>query len=58
MLKSLVLPSGRTVPNNHFEKANRNDLIEQTNQEIAVLQEYLPKQLSKEEIKENNQIKD
>lgn len=35
-----------------FEKANRNDLIEQTNQEIAVLQEYLPKQLSKEEIKE------
>lgn len=34
-----------------FEKAQRNDLIEQTNQEIAILQEYLPKQLSKEEIK-------
>ena len=35
-----------------FEKAERTDLIEQTNQEIAILQEYLPKQLSKEEIKE------
>ena len=34
-----------------FEKAGRDDLIEQTNQEIAILQEYLPKQLSKEEIK-------
>lgn len=34
-----------------FEKAGRTDLIEQTNQEISVLQEYLPKQLSKEEIK-------
>ena len=34
-----------------FEKAERSDLIEQTNQEIAILQEYLPKQLSKEEIK-------
>ncbi|MBQ7410950.1 MAG: GatB/YqeY domain-containing protein [Clostridia bacterium] len=35
-----------------FEKAERADLIEQTNQEIAILQEYLPKQLSKEEIKD------
>ena len=34
-----------------FEKAGRADLIEQTNQEIAILQEYLPKQLTKEEIK-------
>ena len=34
-----------------FEKAERTDLIEQTNQEIAILQEYLPKQLTKEEIK-------
>ena len=34
-----------------FEKAGREDLINQTNQEIAVLQEYLPKQLSREEIK-------
>ncbi len=34
-----------------FEKAERADLIEQTNQEIAILQEYLPKQLTKEEIK-------
>lgn len=35
-----------------FEKANRQDLIEQTNQEIEVLEQYLPKQLSREEIKE------
>ena len=35
-----------------FEKAERSDLIEQTNKEIEVLQEYLPKQLSREEIKE------
>ena len=34
-----------------FEKAERQDLIEQTNQEIEVLQQYLPKQLSREEIK-------
>ena len=34
-----------------FEKAERQDLIDQTNQEILVLQEYLPKQLSREEIK-------
>ena len=27
-----------------FEKAQRQDLIEQTNEEISVLQEYLPKQ--------------
>ena len=34
-----------------FEKAQRQDLIDQTNTEIEVLQEYLPKQLSREEIK-------
>ena len=34
-----------------FEKAERQDLIDQTNQEISILQEYLPKQLSREEIK-------
>ncbi len=34
-----------------FEKAERQDLINQTNKEIEVLQEYLPKQLSREEIK-------
>ena len=34
-----------------FEKAGREDLISQTNQEIEILQEYLPKQLSREEIK-------
>ena len=35
-----------------FEKAQRQDLIDQTNEEMKVLEEYLPKQLSKEEIKE------
>lgn len=35
-----------------FEKAGREDLINQTNAEIAILQEYLPKQLSRDEIKE------
>ena len=35
-----------------FEKAERQDLIDQTNEEMKVLEEYLPKQLSKEEIKE------
>ena len=34
-----------------FEKAERQDLIDQTNKEIEVLQEYLPQQLSREEIK-------
>ncbi len=34
-----------------FEKAQRQDLIDQTNQEIAILQKYLPKQLSREEVK-------
>lgn len=33
-----------------FEKAQRQDLITQTNEEISVLQEYLPKQLTKEEL--------
>ncbi len=34
-----------------FEKGERQDLIEQTNKEMAILSQYLPKQLSKEEIK-------
>ena len=33
-----------------FEKAGRDDLIEQTKGEIEVLSKYLPKQLSKEEL--------
>lgn len=43
-----------------FEKGKRQDLIDQTNQEITILQEYLPKQLSKEELKSEveNVIKD
>ena len=39
-----------------FEKAERADLIEQTNTEITILQEYLPKQLTKEEIKKELEI--
>ena len=35
-----------------FEKGGRQDLIDQTNKEIEILSKYLPKQLSKEEIKE------
>ena len=34
-----------------FEKANREDLIKQTKEEISILETYLPKQLTKEEIK-------
>lgn len=33
-----------------YQKAQRQDIIEQVEQEIAILSEYLPKQLSKEEI--------
>lgn len=39
-----------------FEKGGREDLISQTNEEIAILQEYLPKQLSHDELVE--QIKE
>ena len=35
-----------------FEKAGRDDLVNQTNAEIEVLQKYLPKQLSREELEE------
>ena len=33
-----------------FEKGNRSDLIEKTTKEIVLLQEYLPKQLTDEEL--------
>lgn len=33
-----------------FEKGNRQDLIEQTNKEIEILNEYMPAQLSEEEV--------
>ena len=33
-----------------FEKGNRDDLISKTNDEIVLLQAYLPKQLDEEEI--------
>lgn len=33
-----------------FEKGNRTDLIEQTKKEIVILNDYLPEQLSQEEV--------
>ncbi|MDD3341106.1 MAG: GatB/YqeY domain-containing protein [Bacilli bacterium] len=33
-----------------FKKGNREDLIEQTQSEITVLEEYMPEQMSKEDI--------
>lgn len=33
-----------------FKKADRKDLIEQTEQEIKICEKYLPKKLSKEEV--------
>ena len=33
-----------------FEKGNRNDLIEQSEQEIKILEKYLPEQLTEEEV--------
>lgn len=33
-----------------FEKGNRNDLIESTLEEIKILEEYMPEQLSQEEV--------
>ena len=37
---------------NEFTKGNREDLIEKTQKEIDILQTYLPKQLSEEELNE------
>lgn len=35
-----------------FKKGNRQDLVEKNEREIEILQEYLPQQLSEEEIEE------
>ena len=35
-----------------FEKADRQDLVKQTKLEINILKEYLPKQLSREEVEQ------
>lgn len=32
-----------------YEKANRNDLVEKEKKELEIVQEYLPKQMSREE---------
>ena len=39
-----------------FEKGGREDLVKQAKEEIAILSEYLPKQLTKEELKEKVEI--
>lgn len=39
-----------------FEKGGREDLVNQTNEEMRILQEYLPKQLSVEEIREGVKV--
>lgn len=36
--------------NSEYEKGGREDLVEENNAKIAVLEEYLPKQLSDEEL--------
>lgn len=33
-----------------FEKAGRNDLVEKTQMEVEILKDYLPEQLTKEEV--------
>lgn len=35
-----------------FEKGGREDLVKQAEEEISILSEYLPKQLTREELKE------
>lgn len=35
-----------------FEKAGRDDLVEQLKQELAILADYMPQQLSEDEVKE------
>lgn len=35
-----------------FKKGNRQDLVDQTKQEIEILLEYLPKQLSEDELRD------
>ena len=35
-----------------FEKGGRDDLVSQAKEEVEILKEYLPKQLSREELKE------
>ena len=35
-----------------YEKSGRTDLIDQIKQEISIIEEYLPKQLSKDEVRE------
>jgi uncharacterized protein YqeY len=35
-----------------YEKSGRDDLLKQINEEIAILEEYLPEQLSQEEVEQ------
>ena len=40
----------RSESMNEFDKGNRQDLVEKTRKEMAVLEKYLPKQLTDEEL--------
>lgn len=46
----------RTDALEQFKKANREDLINQTEQEISILEGYLPEMLSEEDIRKELQI--
>lgn len=35
---------------NEFEKANRSDLVDQTKKEVELLKQYMPRELSEEEV--------
>lgn len=39
-----------------FEKGGREDLVKQAKEEIAILSEYLPKQLTREELREKLEV--
>ena len=40
-----------------FEKGGREDLVKQAKEEIEILSEYLPKQLTREELREKLEVK-
>ena len=51
----IVVIIGKQIKNRkesilEFEKGNRQDLIDKTNEEIKILEQYMPEQLSEEEI--------
>ncbi len=49
VLKSFVKRAKESIE--HFSKANRTDLVEKEKEEMAIIQNYLPKQLGDDEIR-------